>query len=174
MKYYWSWGFYNWGRSLYNWSRRLDYGSLGRFWSTSFNFTRAFLDRLFLKYFFFIFLRVGANRFFSHYHCLFFSLRSWSFLASFLVFLLRIWFITFIVNKSFSLKKVLFPFSLLNLLYLRLLDRLRGFRLVLDRCFVFFVDWIIFIKLDEEFKHLLTSNKLRIKISLFFATDFIT
>ena len=165
---------YNWSRSMYNWGRRLYYSSLGRFWSTSFNFTRAFLGRLFWYYYFFIFLRVSINRFFSHYHCLFFSLRSWSFLASFFIFLLRIWFITFIVYKSFTLEKVLFPFSLLNLLYLRLLDRLRGFRLGLGRSFVFFVDWIIFIKFDEEIKHLLTSNELRIQISLFFATDFIT
>ncbi len=165
---------YNWVRSLYNWSRRLNYSRLSRFWSSSFNFTWAFLGRLFWHYYFFIFLRVSINRFFRHYHRLFFSLRSWSFLASFLVFLFRIWFITFIVYKSFTLEKVLFPFRLLNFLYLRLFDRLRGFCLSLSWSFVFFVDWIIFIKLCEEFKHLLTSNKLRIKISLFFATDFIT
>lgn len=153
---------YNWSRSLYNWSRRLDYGCLSRFWSRSFNFTRAFLGRLFWHDYFFIFLRVSINRFLLLYNRLIFSLRSWSFLASFLVFLLRIWFITFIIYKSFTLEIVLFPFRLLNFLYLRLFNRLRSFCLSLSRSFIFFVDWIIFIKFCEEFKHLLTSNKLRI------------
>lgn len=159
---------------MYNWSRRLDNSRLSRFWSLSFNFTLNFLGWLFRHDYFFIFLRISINRFFSLYNRFFFSLRSWSFLASFLVFLLRIWFITFIIYKSFSLKIVLFSFRLLNFLYFRLFDRLRSFSFSLCRSFIFFVDWIIFIKFYEEFKHLLTSNKLRIQISLFFTTDFIT
>lgn len=153
----------------YYWSIYLHYSCLGKFWSTRFNFTHLGRSRLFWYYYFFFFLQVFRyrNSFFNHYHRLFFSLRSWSFLASFSVFWVRIRFISFIIYKSFTFEKVLFPlcFRLLNFLYFLacLLDWLSGFCIFcFSWSFIFFVYWIIFIKFDEKIKDLLTSNKGRI------------